>query len=114
MIEASCHCGAVRFAVEAAPAEVNDCTCSICRRLGTLWAYYEAPQVRFAEGNGPTDTYVWNKRVLAFHRCRGCGCVTHWRATDPVWAEGRMGVNARLFEPSVLAGARRLVNGAAG
>jgi hypothetical protein len=101
MIEASCHCGAVRFAVETAPDELNDCTCSICRRLGALWAYYQAPQVRFAAGNGPTDTYVWNHRVLAFHRCRSCGCITHWAATDPAYQ--RMGVNARLMAPEVIA-----------
>ncbi len=55
MIEASCHCGTVRFAVETAPGEVNDCNCSICRRYGALWAYYKRAQVRSATENGPTD-----------------------------------------------------------
>lgn len=104
MIEASCHCGAVRFAVETAPDEVNDCNCSICRRYGGLWAYYDPKDVRFAEGNGPTDTYMWNHRILAFHRCRGCGCLTHWAPADGVYP--RMGVNARLMDPEVLAAAR--------
>ena len=101
MIEASCHCGAVRFAVEAAPDEVIDCSCSICRRYGALWAYYQAPQVRFAAASGPTDAYLWGRRQLGFHRCRACGCVTHWSAVDPSYA--RMGVNARLMAPEVLA-----------
>jgi hypothetical protein len=101
MIEASCHCGAVRFAVETAPDEVNDCNCSICRRYGTLWAYYERPQVRFATGNGPTDIYMWGDRELEFHRCRTCGCLTHWSAVDRAYA--RMGVNARLMPADVLA-----------
>jgi hypothetical protein len=101
MIEASCHCGAVRFAVEAAPAQMNDCACSICRRYGTLWAYYHPAQVRFAAENGPTDFYVWGDRTLEFHRCRNCGCVTHWSAVDRTY--GHMGVNARLMSPEVLA-----------
>jgi hypothetical protein len=101
MIEASCHCGAVRFAVESAPDEVNDCNCSICRRYGTLWAYYHPQQVRFGTENGPTDIYVWGDRTLEFHRCRTCGCITHWSAVDR--AHERMGVNARLMPPEVLA-----------
>jgi hypothetical protein len=98
MIEASCHCGAVQFAVETAPGDVNDCNCSICRRYGALWAYYHPQQVRFATENGPTDIYMWADRKLEFHRCRTCGCITHWSAVDR--ALGRMGVNARLIPPT--------------
>lgn len=101
MIEASCHCGGVRFEVEDAPVDVNACNCSICRRYGTLWGYYRRSQVRFAAGNGPTDVYIWGDRDLEFHRCRGCGCITHWSAVDPAY--DRMGVNARLMAPEVLA-----------
>ncbi len=101
MIAASCHCGAVRLSIDTAPAEVTDCNCSICRRYGVLWAYYSPRQVRI---EGPTQTYLWDDRALAFHRCVRCGCVTHWAAVDP--ARDRMGVNARLMAPDVLAAAR--------
>lgn len=101
MIEMSCHCGAVRFAVETAPEDVTDCNCSICRRLGALWGYYQRPQIRFEADNGPTDTYAWNRRILEFHRCRSCGCVTHWSAVDRAYE--RMGVNARLMSSEALA-----------
>ncbi len=101
MIESSCHCGGVRFTVEAAPETVTDCNCSVCRRNGTLWAYYQQPQVRFAAENGPTDIYMWGDRMLELNRCRTCGCVTHWTAVDPAYQ--RMGVNARLMPPEVLA-----------
>ena len=101
MIEASCHCGAVRFTVETAPVDVNSCNCSICRRYGTLWAYYQRPQVRLAADNGPTDIYMWGDRDLEFHRCRACGCITHWVSVDQGYL--RMGVNARLMPPEVLA-----------
>jgi hypothetical protein len=101
MIEASCHCGAIRFSVETAPEQVNDCNCSICRRYGTLWAYYQPAQVRFDDENGPTDVYMWGDRSLEFHRCRACGCVTHWSPVDR--ARRKMGINARLTPPDVLA-----------
>ena len=103
MITASCHCGAVQLEVDAAPAEVTDCTCSICRRYGVLWAYYEPDRVRVLPSGVTTDTYAWRNRSIAFHRCRTCGCVTHWAGLD---GRNRMGVNARLMEAEVLAAAR--------
>ena len=104
MVAASCHCGAVLLEIEAAPTEVTDCNCSICRRYGVLWAYYSPRQVRLLPPGAATDTYMWNDRSLAFHRCPTCGCVTHWSAVDPAY--DRMGVNARLLPPDVLAQAR--------
>jgi hypothetical protein len=109
MIEASCHCGAVQFAVETTPSAVNDCDCSICRRYGAHWAYYQPLQVRFAAENGPADIYMWGERKLEFHRCRACGCVTHWSAVDRTWP--RMGVNARLMPPEALAAVPVFRNG---
>jgi hypothetical protein len=108
MIEASCHCGAVKIEVEHAPAELTSCNCSICRRLGTLWAYYRPAQVRVS---GNTATYRWGDRTLDLHRCPTCGCVTHWTPVDP--GLDRMGVHARLMDPAVVAAARvRRVDGA--
>lgn len=109
MVEGSCHCGAVRLQVDDAPTEVTDCNCSICRRYGVLWAYYAPGQVRIA--GGATDIYIWGDRMLEFHRCAVCGCVTHWAPVDKT--QERMGVNVRLMEPHVLAGARvRRLDGA--
>jgi hypothetical protein len=82
MVEASCHCGAVRLECNAAPETVTDCNCSICRRYGVLWAYYSPAQVRLVAPNGATESYTWGKHSLEFHRCRACGCVTHWAAMD--------------------------------
>jgi hypothetical protein len=108
MIEASCHCGAVKLEVEAAPVELTSCNCSICRRLGTLWGYYAPAQVRVV---GPTATYRWGDKTLDLHRCASCGCTTHWSPVDPAYQ--RMGVNARLMDPAIVAAARiRRLDGA--
>jgi hypothetical protein len=104
MVEGSCHCGKVRIEIDTALEEVTDCNCSICRRYGTLWAYFDPKQVRVAE-DVPTQIYLWNKRWINFHRCAECGCVTHWTAAGNPSAD-RMGVNIRLMPPSVLAAAR--------
>jgi len=111
MLEASCHCGAVRVSVDIAPGEVTDCNCSICRRYGTLWAYYSPRKVRITPSQGATDIYMWDDRSLEFHRCKNCGCVTHWAPVDA--RVDRMGVNARLMELDVLRQARvRRLDGA--
>ena len=102
MVEASCHCGAVRIEVESAPpTQLTSCNCSICRRLGTLWAYYPPAGVRVT---GQTDSYIWGDRTLELHRCATCGCVTHWTPLrDDI---ERVGVNARLMDPAVGAAAK--------
>jgi hypothetical protein len=101
MITASCHCGAVQLEIESAPATVTDCNCTICRRYGVLWAYYSPTKVSIS---GATDTYTCGDKMLAFHRCTNCGCVTHWAGFDA--SRDRMGVNARLMEPDVVAAVR--------
>jgi hypothetical protein len=101
-VGASCDCGAVRMEIDTAPTEVTECNCAICRRYGVLWAYYSPTQVRMTSTEGGTDTYVRGTRNV-FHRCKTCGCVTHWSAIDP--ARDRMGLNARLLDTDVLAGA---------
>ena len=109
MIHATCHCGAIVLEIEEAPREVTQCNCSICRRYGVLWAYYSPRQVRVT--GGATDTYSWDDRSIAFHRCARCGCVSHWWPVDPQL--DRMGVNARLMEPALLEQARlRRLDGA--
>ena len=101
MVTATCHCGKISVEVDAAPAEVTDCNCSICRRYGTLWAYYSPKSVCVT---GATDTYQRSEKRLFFHRCPDCGCVSHWTPADP--ARDHMGVNARLMPMEVLAKAR--------
>lgn len=95
MTEVACHCGAVRLSAPRPPVEVTECNCSICRRLGARWAYYNPSEVKI-QRIGSTEPYVWGDRMLAFHRCRRCGCVTHWQSLDG--ARPRMAVNARMID----------------
>lgn len=64
-------------------------------------AYYSPAQVRIT---GDTATYCWGDRQLDFHRCAVCGCPTHWSLR--AGGGDRMGVNARLMDPVVVAAAR--------
>lgn len=99
IIDASCHCGAVHLTTELPPQHLTECNCTICRRYGVLWAYY-SPQEVTISAKVATDIYMWGERSIQFHRCKTCGCITHWAAVDP--KSDRMGVNARLMDPSIL------------
>ena len=112
MLTASCHCGAVRVEVPRRPRSLTNCNCSICRRDGTLWAYYKESEVRVAGAPGATSGYSWGDKSLRFVRCSTCGCITHWERNHPKEG-GRVGVNARNFEPASLGSVRiRLLDGA--
>src|SRR5262245_34895470 len=94
-MEAVCHCLSVRFEVDAAPAWLLDCNCSVCRRYGALWAYYPNGGLRMVTPAEATFPYLWGERSLAFHHCRTCGCTTHLQAADG--AALIHGINARLI-----------------
>jgi hypothetical protein len=112
MLAATCHCGVVRVEVPRRPRRLTNCNCSICRRYGTLWAYYKASDVRVLCKPAATDKYSWGRKSLRFVRCRSCGCVMHWERVRPK-KDSKVGVNARNFEPSELGSVRiRLLDGA--
>jgi len=97
MLEATCHCGAVCIQVESAPARVTECNCSVCGRLGALWAYYRSAQAKVVRGAEATAAYSWGDAPsIAFHHCRTCGCTTHYTGLGAD-ALDRVAVNARLL-----------------
>jgi hypothetical protein len=104
MIEASCHCGSVRIEVPRKPRTLTDCNCSICRRTGARWAYYQAANVRIQGARDSMSSYLWGERRIRFVRCKTCGCLMHWQAAKN--PGGRMGVNMRNVDPQELKGVR--------
>lgn len=111
-LQGSCHCGAVQVEIPHAPETLTNCNCSICRRYGGLWAYFPETQVRITAAPGATAEYIWGDKSLKLVRCATCGCVTHWLALQPTDG-GRMGVNARSFDPLTLGQVRiKLFDGA--
>lgn len=102
-VEATCHCGAVKLTLAQPPVELTDCSCSLCRSYGIVWAYLDDEAMSVPDGIA-TDTYAWNGRHVDFHRCHTCGCVTHWVPRDA--SRKRRGVNANLLPADVTATAR--------
>ncbi len=96
MIQGSCHCGAVRWTFKGVPDEATACSCTVCRRYGTLWAYdFEGEGI---EVSGPTQAYIPVKD-LGFHSCPRCGGLAYWRAVRlRDTGQRRIAVNLRLAD----------------
>ena len=100
-LHGSCHCGLVRLTLPAAPDTATSCNCSLCRRTGGIWSYYELGSVSIQGHPEHTESYVWGDRTLRNFRCRNCGIATHWEPIEPA-SSARHGVNLRNFEPALL------------
>jgi hypothetical protein len=105
MLTASCHCGAVRIEIDRRPSTLTQCNCSICRRYAALWIYRKRTTARVDCGPGATRPYLWNDKVIEFHHCTICGCLTHYESTDKR-DNSRIAVNGRMLAPEDIAGAR--------
>ena len=105
MHHGSCHCGAVRLTLPATPEVATLCNCSLCRRSGGPWVYFEFGTVRIEGHPEATASYVWGDRSLSTIRCATCGCVTHWEPL-PATPGVKHGVNLGNFAPELIASVR--------
>ena len=69
-----CHCGAVRFQVEAPDLmEVEDCNCSICRMSGFQHLIVPKSKFRLLAGEANLRLYTFNTGVAKHYFCTTCG-----------------------------------------
>lgn len=69
-----CHCGAVRFEVEAMSViDAHECNCSICQKSGFLHLIVPATRFRLLCGQDELSEYVFNTGVARHFFCRHCG-----------------------------------------
>ena len=101
-LSGACHCGAIRFVVDAPREWLTVCNCSVCRRYRGLWLHSTRAFTRLDYDPGKVIRYVWNDRSLAFVSCATCGCTTHWEAEGAVEPSSRVCVNAAMADPNVV------------
>ena len=96
MIAGACHCGKVTWRFDGMPESATACSCTVCRRYGTLWAYdFDGERIHV---EGPTRAYVWGEGGIGFHFCETCGGLAYWRGIKLRTEDGRrrIAVNLRL------------------
>ncbi|MEX0297575.1 MAG: GFA family protein [Kordiimonas sp.] len=69
-----CHCGAVRFEVEApVEPEVLSCSCSMCSMTGFLHLFADNDTFRITAGEDNLTEYRFNTKVARHLFCKTCG-----------------------------------------
>jgi hypothetical protein len=69
-----CHCGAVRFEVEAPERVVAlDCNCSLCAMTGFLHLIVPASKFRLVKGEENLATYTFGTGTAKHRFCKTCG-----------------------------------------
>jgi len=69
-----CHCGRVRFEVDApSRIEVLACYCSMCRMTGFLHLIVPATRFRLLQGTDALSEYRFNTGTAKHLFCRHCG-----------------------------------------
>jgi len=92
-----CHCGRVRFVVEAPdPVEVLDCNCSICRRVAYLHLIVPRERFRLLAGEDALREYRFGTRTARHLFCETCGVKSFY---VPRSHPNGVSVNARCLDP---------------
>lgn len=100
MHKGGCHCGRVRFEVEAPPdLLLSECNCSICYMLGYQHLIVPKSDFRLCEGENLLTTYQFNTGVAKHYFCRHCGVKSFYVPRSH--PEG-ISVNARCLDPGTV------------
>ncbi|MBW2241491.1 MAG: GFA family protein [Deltaproteobacteria bacterium] len=95
--EGGCHCGRVRFEVEApADLELHECNCSICSRVGYLHLTVARSNFRLLSGEEDLTTYRFNTGTAQHFFCSACGVKSFY---IPRSHPNGYSVNARCLDP---------------
>lgn len=91
----SCHCGAVRFEIDAVIDRITSCNCSVCAKKGILHLRVQPEHFRLLSGDAQLGTYQFGTRTAKHHFCTVCGihAFTRPRAAPELYT-----VNVRCLE----------------
>jgi hypothetical protein len=95
-----CHCGAVRFDVQA-PARIvaSECNCSICRMSGYLHLIVPRSRFQLLQGANELTEYTFNTGAARHLFCRRCGVKSFY---VPRSNPDGYSVNVRCLDPATI------------
>ena len=95
-----CHCGRVRFEVEA-PADLllSDCNCSICSMVGFQHLIVPKSDFKLLQGEDQLSTYKFNSGVAQHYYCSHCGVKSFY---VPRSHPDGISVNGRCLDPDTI------------
>lgn len=92
-----CHCGEVRFEVDATIDSVVACNCSICRSRGWLLAFVAGTDFRLVSGEGALTDYMFGRQRIHHLFCSRCGASSFTHGVGPDGTE-TVAVNVLCLE----------------
>ena len=93
--DGSCHCGWVRFRLQADLADILECNCSVCTKKGILHLIVPPAQFELLRGKEALETYQFNTNTARHTFCRHCGMHPFYvPRSDP----DKISVNARCLD----------------
>ncbi len=95
-----CHCGRVRFEVEA-PSDLllSDCNCSICSMVGFQHLIVPKSDFKLLQGEDQLSTYKFNSGVAQHYYCSHCGVKSFY---VPRSHPDGISVNGRCLDPDTI------------
>lgn len=96
----SCHCGAVRYEVDAAAdLDVSECNCSICSRSAYLHLIVPRSRFRLLAGEDQLTTYTFDTHEAKHLFCKTCGIKSFY---IPRSHPDGISVNVRCLDPATI------------
>lgn len=92
-----CHCGAVAFDVELDVSGALKCNCSICTKLGAVWAFAPRAKFKLKSGDRALGDYQFGKKHLHHRYCTSCGVESYADGSMPDGTPS-VGINLRCIE----------------
>lgn len=72
----ACHCGAVRFEIDAEIKALTVCDCSLCRKKNAVMAQVHESAFRLLTAPETVTEYRWNTMTARHFFCPVCGIYT--------------------------------------
>ena len=95
MFKGSCHCGGVKFRVDAQITELTTCDCSLCAIRNAVMTKVAENALTVLEGESLLTLYQWNTRRAKHYFCSRCGIyVFHRKRSMP----DHFGINVFCLE----------------
>ncbi len=90
-----CHCGAVRFEIEADFPELTTCDCSICRKKNALMVKVHESKFKLLAGETFLTEYQFHTHTAKHYFCNVCGIYPfHRKRVTP----DNLGINVFCLE----------------
>ena len=90
--EGGCHCGRIRYRIEADLTQAAECNCSICSKRGALWTF-----VKLVQGKDALTDYQSARKKIHHLFCDNCGVGSYSRGIAPN-GEDTFAVNIRCLD----------------